>query len=293
MIDHDAVRELLELAAVEPDGLERLSAGDTAEAAAVAGHLAGCPSCMDEARRLAAAGPVIREVVGSIPPEALRGSTLALVREVGRERGGAGRMARQSPAVEPSAGPASSAVPSPSAVGPSPIAAVPRRRRELGWPVALAAAVVFSLVVGGALGGVLTGRELRDQQMETAALAALHDATLRLADEPDVRRVLLAGSDPASAGTLLFSPMTRDLVVSATGLIPPPAGQELSCWISAPDGSRIRMGRMEFAGGLAYWAGWADELADAGPGTQFGVTRVDASGASIGGDVLVGSVATN
>jgi len=264
MIDHDAVRELLELASVEPDGLERLSAGDTAEAAAVAGHLAGCPSCMDEARQLAAAGPIIREVVGSIPPEALRGSTLAFVHEVGRARGGR-----------------------------SPIAVVPRRRRELGWPVALAAAVVLSLVVGGALGGALIGRELRDQQAQTAALAALHDATLRLADEPDVRRVLLAGSDPTIAGTLLFSPTTRDLVVSATGLIPPPAGQELSCWITAPDGSRIRMGRMEFAGGLAYWAGWADELADAGPGTQFGVTRIDASGASIGGDVLVGSIATN
>lgn len=281
MIDHDAVRELLELAAAEPDGLERLSAGDTAEAAAVAGHLAGCPSCMDEARRLAAAGPVIREVLGSIPPEALRGSTLALVREVGRARGVAGRTAGQSATVEP------------STVGPSPIAAIPRRRRELGWPVALAAAVVLSLVVGGALGGALTGRELRDQRAETAALAGLHDATIRVADEPDVRRVVLAGSDPSIAGTLLFSPTTRDLVVSATGLIPPPAGQELACWISAPDGSRIRIGRMEFAGGLAYWAGWADELADAGPGTQFGVTRVDASGASIGGDVLVGSIATN
>lgn len=264
MIDHNAVRELLELAAVEPDGLERLSAGDTVEAAAVAGHLAGCPTCLDEARRLAAAGPVIREVVGSVPPGELRGKTLALVREIGRARG-----AR------------------------STIAAVPRRRRELGWPVALAAAVVLSLVVGGVLGGVLTGGDPRDRQVETAALAALHDATLRLTGEPDVRRVLLAGSDPAITGTLLFSPTTRDLVVSASGLIAPPAGQELSCWITGPDGSRIRMGRMEFAGGLAWWAGWSDELADAGPGTQFGVTRVDASGASIGDDVLVGSIATD
>lgn len=113
-----------------------------------------------------------------------------------------------------------------------------------------------------------------------------------MADEPDVRRVVLAGSDPSIGGALLFSSTARYLVVSATGLIPPPAGQELACWITAPDGSRIRMGRMEFAGGLAYWDGWADELAEAGHGTQFGVTRVDASGASIGGDVLVGSIAT-
>lgn len=264
MIDHDAFRELLELAAVEPNGLERLSAGDTVEAAVLAGHLAGCPSCMDEARRLAAAGPVIREVVGSIPPETLRGETLALVREVGRARGGQSMIETSS-----------------------------RSRRELGWPVALAVAVVLSLVVGGALGGALTGGDPSDPRRETAALAALHDATLRLAGEPDVQRVLLAGSDPTVAGTLLFSPATFDLVISATGLVPPPAGQELACWISAPDGSRIRMGRMVFAGELAWWAGWADELADAGPGTRFGVTRVDASGASIGDDVLVGSIPTD
>ena len=44
-MDHDATREQLELAALEPDGLDRLMAGDTATAQAVAGHLAGCPSC--------------------------------------------------------------------------------------------------------------------------------------------------------------------------------------------------------------------------------------------------------
>ena len=35
-MDHDAAREQLELAAVEPGGLERLMAGDTATAQAVA-----------------------------------------------------------------------------------------------------------------------------------------------------------------------------------------------------------------------------------------------------------------
>ena len=42
-MDHDQVREQLELAAAEPGGLERLMAGDTAAARAVAAHLAGCP----------------------------------------------------------------------------------------------------------------------------------------------------------------------------------------------------------------------------------------------------------
>ena len=44
-MDHNEVRELLEDAAVEPGGLERLMAGDTPNAALVAGHLAGCAEC--------------------------------------------------------------------------------------------------------------------------------------------------------------------------------------------------------------------------------------------------------
>ena len=47
-MDHSEVRELLQDAAVEPGGLERLMAGDTPTAAVVAGHLAGCPDCADE-----------------------------------------------------------------------------------------------------------------------------------------------------------------------------------------------------------------------------------------------------
>jgi len=44
-MDHSEVREILEDAAIEPDGLERLMAGDTPTASIVAGHLTGCPDC--------------------------------------------------------------------------------------------------------------------------------------------------------------------------------------------------------------------------------------------------------
>ena len=47
---------------------------------------------------------------------------------------------------------------------------------------------------------------------------------------------------------------------------------------------------MEFGGGLAYWAGWSDELKTAGPGTTFGVTLVGADGKPVAPDVLVGTV---
>jgi hypothetical protein len=277
MIDHADVRELLELAAVEPRGLERLSAGDTAEAAMVAGHLVGCPSCAEEARRLATAGPILREVVGSIPPDALRGRTLALVREVGRARG--------APA------PVSTAPTAPTGLAVAPSGRTRLRRRQLGWSVALAATIVISLVVGGAVVGVRSGQDLRDQQAETAALAKLNSATLSLTGKPDVQRVaLVATAGAAVTGTLLFSATARDLVMSASGLRPPPAGQEFACWLTGPDGSRIRIGKMVFGGGLAYWAGWVDELAAVRPGTTFGVTLTDGSGKPVGGDVLTGTV---
>src|SRR6187402_3302858 len=86
-MDHDEVLEQLELAAVEPDGLTRLMAGDTATAAAVAGHLAGCDSCASEFQRLGRAAPLLRDVVRTTPPADLRERTLAYVRQHGDPRG--------------------------------------------------------------------------------------------------------------------------------------------------------------------------------------------------------------
>src|SRR5262245_20657955 len=86
-MDHDEVRELLEDAAVEPGGLERLMAGDTPTAALVAGHLAGCPSCTDELDRLRRSVGVIRPAVRAVPPPELRQRTLDYVAALGRPRG--------------------------------------------------------------------------------------------------------------------------------------------------------------------------------------------------------------
>src|SRR6187402_2384482 len=86
-MDHEDVLEQLELAAVEPDGLDRLMAGDTPTAAAVAGHLAGCPACAGELERLRRAVPLLRDVVRTTPPADLREHTLAFVRAEGIARG--------------------------------------------------------------------------------------------------------------------------------------------------------------------------------------------------------------
>ncbi len=85
-MEHAEALEQIETAAVEPDGLERLMAGDTPDAAAVAGHLAGCSACADELVRIRRTATVAREVIAAEPDPALRERTLAFVRAVGRDR---------------------------------------------------------------------------------------------------------------------------------------------------------------------------------------------------------------
>src|ERR687884_384064 len=92
-MDHAEAREILELAAVEPDGLARLTAGDTPESAALAGHLAGCPECTQEMARLRRVAGIVRGVVRTTPPPELRDRTLAFVRAVGRDRSAAAGVA--------------------------------------------------------------------------------------------------------------------------------------------------------------------------------------------------------
>src|SRR5258705_2749405 len=88
-MEHAEARELLEIAAVEPGGFARLIAGDTPEAAALAGHLAGCTSCSEEMERLRRSAGVIRGAVRLMPSPDLRDRTLAYVAALGRPRSAA------------------------------------------------------------------------------------------------------------------------------------------------------------------------------------------------------------
>src|SRR5689334_6967626 len=85
-MDHEGTREQLELASVEPGGLDRLMAGDTPTAQAVAAHLAGCASCTDELMRLERASTLIRGAVRALPPADLKERTLATIRAEGVRR---------------------------------------------------------------------------------------------------------------------------------------------------------------------------------------------------------------
>ena len=260
-MDHDEVLEQLELAAVEPDGLARLMAGDTAIAAAVAGHLAGCDECAGEFERLGRAAPLLRDVVRTTPSPDLRARTLAYVREHGVPRGAVAASA-PAPASGPSLAPASA----PDARG--------RIGRVLPWVASLAAVIALALAATSFLAVQGMSQQLADQDRAIGGLEALTSATLEITAEPDAARVTLGGSDPDTSGSLLFSPTTARLVVVAMGLEHPPAGQEYRCWLES-NGERTSVGRMFFADDLAFWVGDTPEVSDAGPGTTFGVSLAD------------------
>jgi hypothetical protein len=150
--------------------------------------------------------------------------------------------------------------------------------------------VALALVTGG---GLFAVRQTQQLESQAEALAELSAATIEVTGQPDVLRVTLVapGTGTTETGTILFSPSTTELIVSAPGLSQPADGQLLACWVTRGDGSRVRMGQMEYGGGIAYWVGWSDDLKAAGPGTTFGVTLVGSDGKPVGpGDVLTGIV---
>lgn len=272
-MDHEDVLEQLELAALEPGGLERLMAGDTAMAAAVVGHVAGCDGCAEELRRLSQAVPLVRDLVRTTPPADLRERTLAFVKAHGRVRGGHADVA---------------AVTATSAPPPSRTTAThrpqPRAARLLRWVVAAAAAI--ALVIGS-LAALDARNDAERQASAVAALEAVNRATLEITSDPGARRVDLAATGAAdTSGTLLYSPSTTKLVVVATRLESPPSGKEYRCWVEV-DGRREDVGKMFFAGGLAFWVGDTPAVSDLPDGTPFGVSLADVASPSLEADPVI------
>jgi hypothetical protein len=276
-MDHVDVRASLEVAAAEPGGLDRLMAGDTADAAAVAGHLAGCDSCTEEFARLRRSAALLREAVSTQPSAELRDRTLAFVAAVGRPR---------AVAAEGAAAP----VPTP----PSGRRGVGVVRGPLGWA---AAAAIFVLAIGltWTTATLLHEEERADQSREIAALGQLTAWQLRIEARDDAERVLLASSatstDPEGPiGSLAFSRGSQEIVVTATGLEPPGAGREYRCWVSV-DGEKERLGKMYFSADIAYWVGRVDVLDRVTDGSTFGVSLADTSAQGISAEpVLEGTL---
>jgi hypothetical protein len=291
-MDHDATREQLELAAVEPGGLERLRAGDTATAQAVAAHLAGCPSCTDELARLHRTAALIEETVRLMPSPDLRARTLAAIRTEG--------VLRPVPVATLSWGTAAVSGPTAAAsalegADAAPTALSSERRRRVTplvpWAASVAAAVMISVLATWLLVGARVDGQLASQAESIAALEEVTTATLTVTGEPDAEHVRLAGvSDPQLDGSLAYSPSTAELVVVATGLTPPREGLEYRCWVEV-DGTRHRVGRMFFSHDLAYWVGPAPAVSGLSSHATFGVSLVGASGPAVDADpVMVGKL---
>jgi hypothetical protein len=275
-MDHAEARELLEIAAVEPGGFARLVAGDTPEAAALAGHLAGCTDCAAELERLRRSATVIRDAVRLMPPPDLRERTLAMVAAVGRPRG------PEAAVMADPVAPAAPAIPATEAIGLDAVrkARFGRAPRPAMWLASLAAAIVIAVVGTTVLVGGSRDRQI-DELREVAAW------TIRVDRQADVRHVALASAAAGGpTGTLIFSPSSADVVVVATGLTPPAAGMEYRCWVET-GGARQRVGRMFLGAGLAYWVGTASSLTGLGPGSTFGISMVPLTGDSVGGEPVV------
>jgi hypothetical protein len=275
MNEHALAREALEVAAVEPRGLDRLEAGDTPEAAAVVGHLAGCPSCLDELGRLRRTELLLRPIVAELPDPALRERTLAFVREVG--------VRREAPSPStlgavPAAGPTSVPARAPAASG--------RRRAAVpAWLASLAAALVVGLVGGSLLAGQGGPEGNTDPAV---ALAAASREAAAMSAAGDVVEVPLADASGATLGTALLAPAADRVLVLATGLDPAPAGYEYRCWVEV-GGSRTAIGTMWPAGDVSWWAGAVDLPAELPPGAVYGVSLVEAGADGPGSVVLSGT----
>jgi hypothetical protein len=285
VMEHAETLERIEIAAVEPGGLARLTAGDTPEAAAVAGHLAGCPACVAELARIGRTATLAREAIGSLPDPALRERTLSFVRAVGRDRSAIAAASADSGG-QPLGAMPSPFAPTPSVAAPAPVplpvrapgGLARRRSGRLGIFAGLAAALIVASLAGFSAAGALRAPAPANRDAEVAVLATASEATIRIEGKADATRVTLTSASGGRAtGTLLFSPSSGELVMVASGLAPVQAGQEYGCWVQV-NGVKHRIGRMYTGGAIQAWAGPVDGLTSLPPGTVFGVSLVSTGG---------------
>jgi hypothetical protein len=268
-MDHADALERIELAAAEPEGIDRLMAGDTPDAALVAGHLAGCPSCMVSLAAIRRSAALVAEAIREAPDPALRERTLEFVRAVGRPR-----EQRRSGTVE------ASVVGAPLAEPPADVseAAVPAAARRgfaapISWAASLVAVAILAATVTFAAVGLDRDQQLAGQADDLAALARTTALSMKVEAEPDGAKVLLTAGDGSADGVVLFAPASGDVVVMVNGLPPAPEGSVWLAWWER-DGGRQPIGPLRHAGDLAAWAGSVDGMRSTGKPTRFGVSLV-------------------
>lgn len=276
MIDHDTIRAAMEVASAEPGGLDRLEAGDTAEAALVVSHLAACPTCAAELARLHRTETLLRPLIAAAPSAELRSRTLAYVREVGRDRSAASS--------EPVRATAPVAI-WPASIGPAAqLAPRSRMRPAAAWLASVAAALVLGILGGALLGGNVARPSGNGDP--AVALAAVSREASRLLAAGDVQQVVLADASGAARGSLLLSPSQGRMLAVAADLPDPGAGRVYRCWVATSTG-RVTLGTMWQAGGVAWWSGSVTLPADLPYDVVYGVSLVDPASSGGSSDTIL------
>ena len=259
-MDHADAIARIEEASLEPDGLDRLMAGDTAESVALAGHLAGCDECTAALASMRRTTDVLRLVAADTPSPDLRERTLALVAAVGRPRGAS---TPNDDGVRVAPTPPSSAL---ARIRDGFVSRSPR------WALAaVAGAAAFALLAAASFVAADLQGQLERARQDAARMHELTGQVETLLQQPNVRTVPLVASDGSTAGELVFDATSERLVVMSSDLPAPPAGREYRCWVEEP-GGRVSVGRMWFEDGLAYWSGTGHAVTDWTDASTFGVS---------------------
>jgi negative regulator of sigma E activity len=271
-MDHAEVRELLELASVEPGGLDRLTGGGAPESEALAAHLRECSECRTELEGLRGAAATIRDAIRGTPTPDLRERTLAHIASAGR--------------LQPGAVPPMVATQETARTG---AAQVPSAWASRLTAVVAAAAVILGFVVWTQIDARLSAADAAaaEQQRSIAGLTYTASWALRVGSAADAVAIRLAssgGQEPT--GTVLYSAERGELLVVANGLPDAPAGHEYRCWMDEGSG-REPIGKMYVAGAVAYWGGDLDQLLGAGDRLAFGVSLVEVASTGLAGQVVL------
>ena len=269
-MEHAEALERIEIAAAEPDGLDRLMAGDTVDAAAVAGHLAGCPSCAEELVRIRRtqrgrargdprrAGPGAARADAGLRARRRAGPVDRRRRSERPDGGGAG------PGRSPCAGRSTITV----AAGAGRLldrrlrgrrpgrgrGCGPARGRGRGRPRRAAWATRSA--------GRPSSADLEASAAEVAVLSDAATTALRIEAQPDAQRVPLDG-DRRRRRRAPAPSRSRRRPASWSPWRPAwsrrPPNEEYGCWVEV-DGERRRLGKMYWAGDVWTWAGPVDGL---------------------------------
>ena len=286
-VDCAMAREAMEIAAVEPNGLDLLTGTPPADLEAIASHVSGCADCSAELARLREIATILGQAIAPTPPADLRARTLALVAEVGRDRSAAGLVPAATaaglvaagvapgPVAMPAATAAPAAMPVPADLScaaadrvPSAPRAFPSRRpaRTRVAVGVLALAATFVLAIGGTalVVGSITRSDVAAERARNAELAATAESALRLMADPAAIHIPMRDGVGSAVGMAVVIPRTYDATVVAVGLPEPPVGHEYACYIVL-DGQRVLVGRMEDGGATYAWVGTIDALAGVAP----------------------------